>query len=396
MNIGRIKAIAGKELKDALRDRRTILAMIVIPIIVLPVLMFLPAFLASPERNPVRLAVIQSDNTSDDFLASLSSDQIHIVRVGPEENMTKLIQNGDYELGMVLPPDFSRILEGPDQTATITIFVDESSARGTIALSLAQEAVAKYANKIVSERLAKTGLPPKVLTPIETELRPVTVTGMGAVFLAILLPLFLGIYAVTGAMYFIMDTTAGEKERKTLEALLTMPATRTEIVLGKFLIAVLIALLSSALAIFGMTVGAVFLLGAIGGSSSTAPGLSISGANLLLIGLATLVLAMTSASLEMMISIFARSFKEAQNFLSPLSIVVVVPAIAMQYMGEQTLRAFTVAPIFNAMLIIRDALLNRVTFANLALEFSSAFVYMVIALAIAIKIFSSEKAMVRY
>ena len=394
MNFGRVRAIAGKELKDAFRDRRTILAMIVIPIIVLPVLMFLPAFLASPERNPVRVAVIQSDNSSDDFLASLASDQIHIVRIGREENMTKLIQNGDYELGMALPPDFSRILEGPDQRATITVFVDQSSARGTIALSLVQDAITKYANRIVSERLARTGLPPEALDPIQTDVRAVTVTGAGAVFLAILLPLFLGIYAVTGAMYFIMDTTAGEKERKTLEALLTMPATRTEIVLGKFLIAVLIALLSSALAILGMTAGVVLLSGAIGESST--PSLSISTGNLLLISLATLVLAMTSASLEIMISIFARSFKEAQNLLSPLTIVVVVPAIAMQYMSDQMLRSFAVAPIFNAMLIIRDALLNRATPTNVVLEFASACLYMFIALAIAIKIFNSEKAMVRY
>lgn len=394
MDFGRIIAIAGKELKDALRDRRTILAMIVIPIIVLPVLMFLPAFLASPERNPVRIAVIQSDNTSGDFLTGLASNQIHIVRIEREENMTKLIQNGDYELGMVLPPNFSRIFEGPSQRATITIFVDQSSTRGTIALSLVQETITKYANKIVSERLAKTGLPPEALTPIETDVRAVTVTSTGALFLAILLPLFLGIYAVTGAMYFIMDTTAGEKERKTLEALLTMPATRTEIVLGKFLIAVLIALLSSVLAILGMLAGVVFFSGAIGESSTL--GLSISIGNLLLIGLATLVLAMTSASLEMMISIFARSFKEAQNFLSPLSIVVVVPAIAMQYMSEQTLRSFAIAPIFNAMLIIRDALLNRASATSVTLEFLSAFVYMVIALAVAIKIFNSEKAMVRY
>jgi sodium transport system permease protein len=394
MNFGRITTIAGKELKDALRDRRTILAMIVIPIIVLPVLMFLPAFLASPERNPVRIAVIQSDNTSDDFLASLASDQIHVVRVGREQNMTKLIQNGDYELGMVIPPDFSRILEGPDQRATITVFVDQSSARGTIALSLVQEEITKYSDEIVSERLAKTGLPPEALTPIETDLRSVTVTGTGALFLAILLPLFLGIYTVTGAMYFIMDTTAGEKERKTLEALLTMPVTRTEIVVGKFLIAVLIALVSSVLAIIGMTSGVLVFSGAIGEAS--APGLSISVSNLLLIGLATLVLAMTSASLEMMISIFARSFKEAQNFLSPLSIIVAVPAIAMQYMSEQTLRSFAVAPIFNAMLIIRDALLNRASATSVTLEFLSAFVYMIIALAIAIKIFNSEKAMVRY
>ena len=394
MNFGRITAIAGKELKDALRDRRTIIAMILIPIIVLPVLMFLPAFLASPQRNPVRIAVIQSDSTSDEFLAGLASDQIRVVTIGRAENMTKLIQNGDYELGMVLPPDFSRILEGPDQRATITIFVDQSSTRGTIALALVQDAITKYADKIVAERLAKTGLPPEALTPIETDLHSVTVTGTGALFLAILLPLFLGIYAVTGAMYFIMDTTAGEKERKTLEALLTMPATRTEIVVGKFLIAVLIALLSSVLAIIGMMAGVVLFSGAIGESS--VPGLSISVGNLVLIGLATLVLAMTSASLEMMISIFARSFKEAQNFLSPLSIVVVVPALAMQYMSEQTLRSFAIAPIFNAMLIIRDALLNRASATSLTLEFLSAFVYMAIALAVAIRIFNSEKAMVRY
>jgi ABC-type Na+ efflux pump permease subunit len=394
MNVGRITAIAAKELKDALRDRRTILAMIVIPILVLPVLMFLPAFLASPQRNPVSIAVIQADSTSDDFVASLVSGQIRIVRIGREENMTKLIQNGDYELGMVLPPDFSQVLQGPDQIAKITIFVDESSTRGTIALSLIEEAITSYTNKIVSERLAEAGLPPKVLTPIETEIHSVSVTGAGALFLAILLPMFLGIYAVTGAMYFIMDTTAGEKERKTLEALLTMPATRTEIVVGKFLIAVLIALISAVLAILGMTFGTTLLLGAIGGTSGL--GLTISAANLLLIGLATLVLAMTSASLEMMISIFARSFKEAQNLLSPLTIVIVVPAIAMQYLGEQALRSFAIAPIFNTMLIIRDALLNRVSIQGLAIEFGSAFIYMAIALAIAIQIFKSEKAMVRY
>ena len=396
MNVRRIGVIAAKELKDALRDRRTILAMILIPIIVLPVLMFLPMFLASPERNPVRVAVIQGDSTSDDFLATLASAQVHIVRIGHEENMTKLIQNGDYELGMVLPLNFSQIFEGPDKTATITVFVDQSSTRGTIAFSLVQDAVTRYANEVVEERLAKTGLPPEALNPIETEVRAVTVTGVGAIFLVILLPLFLGIYAVTGAMYFIMDTTAGEKERKTLEALLTMPATRTEIVLGKFLIAVLIALLSSVLAILGMMAGAVFLVGAAGAGESSAPGLSISFTNLLLIGLATLVLAMTSASIEMVISIFARSFKEAQNLLSPLTLVVVVPTMAMQYMSEQTLRALEIAPILNAMLIIRDALLNKVAASNLAVELASAFIYMVIALAIAIKIFNSEKAMARY
>jgi sodium transport system permease protein len=129
---------------------------------------------------------------------------------------------------------------------------------------------------------------------------------------------------------------------------------------------------------------------------SGASGLSISAINLLIIGLATLVLAMTSASIEMVIAIFARSFKEAQNFLSPLTLIVAIPAIAMQYVSEQSVRALALAPIFNAMLIIRDALLGKVSLGNVLLEFASAMAYMLIALAIAIKIFSSEKAMARY
>ncbi len=394
MNIGRIKTIAAKELKDVQRDRRTILAMIVIPLLILPILMFLPVFLSSPQRNPVRVAVIQADLTSNNFIESLSSDQTSVTRIRQEENITKLVQNGDYEVGISLPQYFSKIFEEIDETATITIFVDQTNTRGMIALTLIQNSITRYANRIVSERLIKTGVPTKALNPIRTDVRAVTMGGAGATLLAMMLPLFLGIYTVTGGMYFIMDTTAGEKERKTLEALLTMPVTRTEIVLGKFLIAVLIALLSSIFAVLGMSTGAVFLIGSIGGYAGQ--GLSISISNLILIGAATLVLAMTTASLEMMISIFARNFKEAQNLLSPLTIAIAIPAITMPYMSEQMLRFFSVAPMFNVMLIMRDALQNRVSPMNLFLELTSALFYMVIALAISIKIFSSEKVMARY
>lgn len=394
MDISRIKTIAAKELKDVRRDRRTVLAMIVVPILILPILMFLPVFLTSPQRNPVRVAVLQADETSNNFVESLPSGQIRTTLITKEENITRIIHDGDYEIGVSLPQNFDRISTELDETATITIFVDQTNTRGMIALTMIQNAVTRYANRVVSERLVKAGLPSKSLSPITMDVRAVTVGGAGPTLLAMVLPLFLGIYAVTGGMYFIMDTTAGEKERKTLESLLTMPATRAEIVLGKFLIAVLIALLSSVFSVLGMSMGAFSLAGSVG--EYAGQGLSISFSNLLLIGLATLVIAMTAASVEMMISIFARSFKEAQNYLSPLTIVIAIPALTIQYMSEQTLRFFSVVPIFNAMLIIRDALQSRVSSANLFLEFSSAFCYMILALAISIKIFSSEKVMERY
>jgi sodium transport system permease protein len=104
---------------------------------------------------------------------------------------------------------------------------------------------------------------------------------------------------------------------------------------------------------------------------------------------------MTSASLEMLIAIFARNFKEAQNFISPLTIVVVIPALAILYVQEQTLRTLSLLPFVNSMLVIRNAVLDRVVVGDLALQLGSSFAYMIVALLLAARIFSSERAMFR-
>ncbi len=396
MNTRRIYAIFRKESKEALRDRRTLLAMIIIPIIILPVMMFLPVFLANPQRNPVKVAVIQEDHTSDSFVEAMRIDELRVAVLDGSSNITKLVQDGDFEVGVILPKNFSAIFESNHATATVTVIADEASARGSIAVRVVDAIITGYSSRIVQQRLQQAGLPGESLSPIKTKVVSVATSGIGSFLLAFLLPLFLGIYSVSGGIYFIMDTTAGEKERKTLEALLTMPATRAEILLGKFMVATIIALASTAFALIGLAVGASLLIGSVAGPATETVSFSLSLSNLALIGLASLLLAMTAASLEMLIAIFARSFKEAQNLISPLTIIVILPALAMQYVPEQTLRSVSLVPFLNSMLIIRNAVLNRVVIGDLAIQLGSALVYMAISLAVATRIFQSEKAMLRF
>lgn len=396
MKAGRVYAIFRKEAKEALRDRRTLIAMIIIPIVVLPVMMFLPAFLANPERNPVKIAVIQEDPDADSLVDAMRIEEVRLTVLDPSANLTDLVQRGEFEAGVIIPSNFSRILQSNEASTTITIIVDEASARGSIAVRIIAIVMGEYSTQVVERRVQQSGLPVEVLTPIRTRTISVTTSGVGSFLLALLLPLFLGIYSVSGGIYFIMDTTAGEKERKTLEALLTMPATRAEIVIGKFMVATIIALASTAFALAGLVVGAGLLLSSLGGEPAGTVAFSLSAQSLILIGFASLLLAMTAASLEMLIAIFARSFKEAQNLISPLTIIVVIPAFAMQYVDEQTLRSLSLVPFLNSMLIMRSAILDRVAFGDLVLQLGSALLYMTISLALAIRIFQSEKAMLRY
>jgi sodium transport system permease protein len=370
--------------------------MIIIPIVLLPIMLFLPTYLANPQRSPVRVVVIQNDDTSDSFVRAMEATEVtHVTILNPSANITRLVQSGDFEAGIILPANFSRVFEDNAATVTVTIVVDEASARGEIAQQIVGAIISAYSDQIVEQRVRGEGLPPEALTPIKTRIISVTTTGPLAFLLAFLLPLFLGIYSVSGGIYYIMDATAGEKERRTLEALLTMPATRLEILIGKFMVATIIALASTAFALIGLAIGAALLVQSFGGPSGQAVILRVSPANLALIGIASLLLAMTSASLEMLIAIFARNFKEAQNFISPLTIVVVIPALAILYVQEQTLRTLSLLPFVNSMLVIRNAVLDRVVVGDLALQLGSSFAYMIVALLLAARIFSSERAMFR-
>lgn len=393
MKLRHVTAILRKEFVDAVRDRRTLISMVIFPVILMPILMFLPMYMGSPQANPAQVAVIQMDRSSDAFVEILTNrSELAVTFLTPGQNLTKMIEDGDYELGLILPEDFTASLTPSNGSLALPAIYDPSSVRSSQAFSLVAGVTANYERSIVLRRLEEKGLSEEALNPIRFEEVSVARVPGGFNLMVMFVPMMLGMYSALGAMYFVIDTTAGEKERKTLEVLLTMPSTRSEIVLGKFLVAVGLSVMASALSMVGFGVSSQVMQGAF----PEATALSLSSTTVTVIGVVMLILSMTMAALEMMVCVFARSFKEGQSYVTPITMAVAFLAISLPWLGEGAIRSLIAAPYMNGIVVMRNAMLNKLTPQDLFVGVGTAVVYMVIMLAIAVKVFQSEKVLFRY
>ena len=393
MKLRHVSAILRKELVDAVRDRRTLISMVIFPVILMPILMFLPMYMGSPQANPAQVAVIQMDRSSDTFVEMLTNrSELTVTFLTPTQNLTKMVEDGAYELGLILPKDFTGKLAPANGSLTLPAIYDPSSIRSSQAFSLVTGVSAAYTRSIVARRLEEKGLTEETLNPIRFEEVSVARIPGGFNLMVMFLPMMLGMYSAIGAMYFVIDTTAGEKERRTLEVLLTMPSTRSEIVLGKFMVAVGLSVVASALSMAGFAVSAQAMQGAF----PQAAALSLSSTTVAVIGVVMLILSMTMAALEMMVCVFARSFKEGQSYLTPITMAAVFLAVFLPWLGESAIRPLIAAPYMNGIVVMRNAMLNKLTPQDLLIGVGTAVVYMVVMLAVAVKVFQSEKVLFRY
>jgi sodium transport system permease protein len=200
-----------------------------------------------------------------------------------------------------------------------------------------------------------------------------------------------------GGMYPVIDMTAGEKERKTIEALLSSPASRLEIVLGKNL-AAMAAIFITAILTMGSMVYSLKGSNLAGKSPEMQQMLQtipLDAHTLTLIGLTLIPLAMFAAALMFAIAIFARSYKEGQSYLTPLVFVVIFPALMGGVSGLEMTPALCLIPIFNASQMIRGIMLGDVSVANFAITTAANLVYAGIAFFIATRQFENESVLFR-
>jgi sodium transport system permease protein len=188
--------------------------------------------------------------------------------------------------------------------------------------------------------------------------------------------------------------TAGEKERRTLEILLASPAGRDEIVLGKILAATTAAFLTACLTIMSLVVS--FRFGPASGQMRDAfAGAQIEPGSVALILLAVLPTAVTAASLMIAISLFAKSFKEGQSYLTPLIMLVVFPAVLGMLPGTESGPLMSVIPVFNVSQLIKAIFLGEATLPGFLLTFVSNLGYAAIAFLAAVQIFKRESVLFR-
>lgn len=391
-----IRVVYKKEMIDSLRDRRTIISMIVVPILLIPVLAIglggiMGLQMAKVERAVARVAVIGQENAPAIMTLLESNAGVEIVQ---EPDYESAIKEKRIEVAVSIPEDFESKLE-QGSSARVSIFHDATEMKSESGSKRIKVLIAQYGDSVIGERLIAEGLTREFIEPVG--ISTVSVASkekMGAMIAAMVLPYLILILALTGAMYPAIDLTAGEKERGTLETLLLSSATRFELVMGKFLAVFSASFVTAVLASISMLAtlkGGFGALARVGEEVS----LSISPFSLLVIFLMMIPVCCFFSAILISISLFAKSYKEATSYLSPLLTLLIIPAVVSILPGTEMGPRISLIPIINTSLAFKDVLMGHTNWQYLGVVFLVNVVLAFLTLLRAVKLFNRESVLFR-
>jgi len=391
-----IKLIFIKELVGTIRDKRTIIAMIIIPLIFYPLLFTGIGYFSkmgsikSEEANSK--IVIHGAEFAPQLVKYLQdSEKIEILTT--KDDFSFELQNGDIQAVLVIPSDFKYKIE-QEEPGKLILKYDTTEVKSRVAQKRINQIIEKYKGEILLQRISRLNLKEEFLTPlILQEENIATAEKIAGSFLAVLLPYLIIILIFAGAMHTAVDITAGEKERGTIATLLVSQISRLEIVLGKCLAVMLISFTSMVLGLLGLTLA--FLLGAsiAGGIEGMNFGISINTIFLLFLVLFPLV-GLASAVL-VMVGIFARNIREASNYITPIYMLTVFLGVISISQGMELSGKMFLVPILNSSFVFKELLMGKICWNHIIITFSANMVIAGFALLGATKLFSKEEVLFR-
>jgi sodium transport system permease protein len=433
-----------KELLDVMRDRRTLIFMMVIPTLAIPLLMWVTSeamthFMQKLAREQVEVLVINPEAAPDlvtqlreranpagaagrlaRLLADrgLSESDLSMVKdEGPEAFMRLLEKKGldrdqlmeqvmgvvdqqDFDpnpsniIGQAFPPNFKIIDQLPggsalpkdesgrqaallaavrtekiaaavllpedtqtrlsgEDTARVVVYYLETSDRSSMALKGLRRILRATGKSMVVDRLSKRELSAGFATPIKVRAERLPGPGILVKLMSQFLPYMILIFAFLGALYPAIDLGAGEKERGTLETLLVAPVNRLWLVIGKFGVVLVAALVSALLATISLAlslqIGFLSDLSLLSGESFSFSVVEILAALLMIVPVSCIF-----AALLLALSIFAKSFKEGQSYAGPLQMVIILPAMVSILPGVKLDWLTASIPVVNISLALKE------------------------------------------
>ncbi|MGM0478929.1 MAG: ABC transporter permease [Bacteroidota bacterium] len=391
-----IFTIFKKELKDTLRDRRTIIAMIVIPVLVFPLILGLAtqiskSFTEDQKEETLTIALI-GENHSNRFVTAFDAIPDSL---GPKKLIFKddtsgirnLIEKDSVQLAIQIPADYDKQLDA-GASVPIKIFLKETNIGH-------KSRIQNYLNIIESQalqqRMAKLDIDAATIEPLrETFVNLSTSKEMIGKIAGGFLPYLFIIFGFIGCLYPAIDLFTGEKERKTLETLLTTPVQRWKILIGKMMVVVLSGIAAASFALLGLFLSLnVFelvpnaqIMGVVNSILSLPFILSL---YILLIPLTVFF-----AGVMIPVTIYAKSFKEAQSILTPVNFVIILPAMIGFIPGIELDGVTALIPIVNIVLATKELVAGTLSFGLMALVFAVMFAFAVLAVIISYKRFEKE------
>jgi sodium transport system permease protein len=378
-----IAVVFRKELRETLRDRRTVAVMVLFPLVAYPLLSLLMVQVmaskqAAGEAQVSRVAVTAVGTASDDSLASvralLGERPKHDVEVLPAGAVTDAavaaVAAGKVDAVVeILPPPAS---PGP---RPVRIIYDETRDPSTQAHTRVEQSLAA-AHPVGCA--PSYGVESKSVAPRRK---------VGAFVLSKVLPLIVVVMTMLGAFYPAIDVTAGERERGTLETLLASPVSRYDLMTGKVLAVTALAALTGTLNIFSMSL-TITALTHVGGG---APPIVIPWTHAAATLLTVIPTAFLFAAVLVAVGAVARSFKEAQNLLAPVYLLCLAPSMVAGVADFKLTGPAMVVPSMNVTLLARDLMMGQASLPAAVVVLVTTLAFGALALAFAARLYDSER-----
>ena len=392
----RVKTIAKKEVVEFVRDWRTIVAIIVIPILLFPVLfVVLPILLESEAAeldSKITHIEIQSESFPPILIEQFNQTTTNLIFVNISFNESLSIPGNDFDRIRNMDVDAILRLNYSEDIWYYSIIHLSTSESSNEARSRIIDSLISWETNMTEIRINDGGL------EVESTLNPLRWDGdmnsadvategeQAGLILSLFIPLVLAIWTFSSAIQPSIDMTAGERERGTLEALLSLPCTRIELLIGKWLGVASITGVGVLLQIFGL----LFAIGYLATSDIIGiPDLSIN--SVILIVLSIMLFAVMVVALELALAMRSHSVKEAGSILGPAIILIIFPALFTQVINLDGIESFWFAiPVINILLALRELLLDRVILEHVIVWIGTSILYASLAAYYAAKQFARE------
>jgi sodium transport system permease protein len=393
-----VLTIFRKELIDSIRDRRTLFAMVVIPLVMFPILIgissrMMVSQIKKAQEKILEVGLITNDNAAGLIDILKANDKIKIINGLDIATGRTLVESDSLEALIVIDAHFDdRVAQ--NKQGKITLYY-KSTEKSEIEYERVVKLLENYQKGLRKERFASMGLDESIIDTVDLNTFNVaSIKERLAGSIGGFLPYLFIIFCFTGSMYPAIDLAAGEKERGTLETLLTSPVGKFEILLGKFGVVVLTGILSAAVSIVGMYIGVLQMKEIPAELMNSILGILETRSIILLL---SLLLPLTGffAAILLSLSIIAKSFKEAQSILTPLMIVVIVPAFIGLLPGMELDGKTALIPILNVSLATKSIIAGNIDAFLMAEVYLSLIVVAGVSLFACAKIFQSESNMFR-
>ena len=372
-----------KELLDIVRDRKTLVFTLILPILIYPLMFkFMSSSMEKAQTDIEKEINIYIEGDTDSPMAKTIT-ALENVKTPEVESPTEALKNGDIQLIINIPENFDENIAA-GKNDTIDLLIDEESNKYMIASSFVNDIYDNYKNTIVEQRLTANGIDPSILKPFEVNVKSGintdndNINGVASMLLT-MIPTLIVILMVSSTVGMAADLGAGEKERFTFEPLLSTSAKRSSLLWGKI-----------------TALCTVSFLALIANLAEESINFNLEPATILGMLVVGCLVLVTLSALQISVSIYARSTKEANSYLAAITMPTMILSFLPYMMDAKGINpAFFNIPITNAICLMKEFTVGIFDVKHIAIVIGWHLVYIVASIMFAKFMFSKEEVIFR-